>query len=144
MTTIFTFEDDYAVIADTKEEAIERRLESWSEEEDTSPEEFEELTNQWRQGTISKSEMKDFHDLDTEFTVVKQPESLTESRHPFLLETFGKDLDKALATAPHHIWTILTGDDNLDYIVAGIHMVNRMSYLQTIKPWRTGDETYLF
>lgn len=48
------------------------------------------------------------------------------------LETFGEDYALARSLNPNHIWTVLDGDSSSDqWIIPGIHYVNRVCYLVT-------------
>lgn len=62
-----------------------------------------------------------------------------------MYETYGPELQHILTLANHKktqkkVWTIIEGDDDTTIISAGYHLVNRMGYLVTEKPWVTGTE----
>jgi len=63
-----------------------------------------------------------------------------------LFETFGKDLVAIRLAKPKHVWTIIDTDEEdeygfpKEYVIAGIHLVNRINYLLTRVPWKTGKE----
>lgn len=68
-----------------------------------------------------------------------------KSEGDFLLQSF----DEAVAFAESmgltvsHVWTILEsgcGDDDNLYASAGAHLVNRIGFIVTEKPWETGIE----
>lgn len=40
----------------------------------------------------------------------------------------------------YHIWTIVDGENNRQYIINGWHYVNRVGYLFTEIPWVEGEE----
>lgn len=44
----------------------------------------------------------------------------------------------------HNVWTIVDGDDGGMYAIAGFHIVNKVSYVVTEKPWETGLEEALW
>lgn len=46
-----------------------------------------------------------------------------------------KDLDA------HSVWTVVEGEDGIWVIAAGFHIVNKLGYLVTEKPWVSGGET---
>ena len=56
-----------------------------------------------------------------------------------LFETFGEDLEEVRNADPACVWTLIDGseDDNC-YIVNGYHLVNRVAYIITKKPFE-GD-----
>lgn len=63
-----------------------------------------------------------------------------------LYETFGPELDYVLSFAndfnkQKRVWTLLEVDGK-QYVSAGYHMVNRMGYFITEKPWSTGTEEF--
>jgi hypothetical protein len=65
-----------------------------------------------------------------------------------MFETFGKELDYILSMVNelrnhNRVWTIIDGDDGLSCI-AGYHLVNRIGYIVTAKPWETGTEEFRF
>jgi len=44
----------------------------------------------------------------------------------------------------HHIWTLVTADDDGDFILNGYHLVNRLSYFVTKVPWQDGEDITIF
>jgi len=54
------------------------------------------------------------------------------------LETFGDDLELVKSLPATHLWTVVDGDDGDQWILTGIHTVNRICYLITEVPhdWR--------
>lgn len=58
-----------------------------------------------------------------------------------LFETYGEELEYVLAQNPKNVWTLLCPDDD-NYIVAGIHHVNRQGYFITEKQWTDENEEY--
>lgn len=50
------------------------------------------------------------------------------------METFGRDRDLAYSLDSNVVWTVMDGTDNGKlYICTGLHVVNRVAYLVTIK-----------
>ena len=49
-------------------------------------------------------------------------------------ETYGDDLDYVLQQDDRHVWTAIEHDEGIT-IVAGYHLVNRLQYFITIKPY---------
>lgn len=67
--------------------------------------------------------------------------------NPHLLETFGEELEKAIRIAqthPKRIWTIVDGDDGVSRLIPGLHLVNRINFLQTKKDWEDESESYVW
>jgi len=60
-----------------------------------------------------------------------------------LFETYGYDLEQVINTKYNHIWTLLDCDGKL-IITAGYHIVNRMNYMITMKPWNSNTECYQY
>ena len=51
------------------------------------------------------------------------------------LETFGKDFETVRRQDPAFVWTVVDGDSGADqWIIAGVHYVNRVCYLVTEVP----------
>jgi hypothetical protein len=89
-------------------------------------------------GTVNTITDDRFYD---EFKPVKN--HLLPNGAPFsdcMFETYGEELEYVRKQKPEHIWTIMDGDDGNLFIGAGYHLVNRIGYLITEKPWVTGDE----
>jgi len=57
-------------------------------------------------------------------------------------ETYDEDFDFVATQNPKHVWTLVDGDSGDPVIVAGLHFVNRIHYIITIKPWE--DENLSF
>ena len=49
-------------------------------------------------------------------------------------ETYGAELDVILGHPDNHVWTEIDGDNGC-YIVSGYHLVDRIQYYVTEKPW---------
>lgn len=63
----------------------------------------------------------------------------------FMLQTFEEALAfaEARGLSVSHVWTVLEsgdGDDDSLYVSAGAHLVNRLYFIVTEKPWETGIE----
>jgi len=54
------------------------------------------------------------------------------------LETFGNDLELVKSLPVESVWTVVDGDDGDQWILTGIHTINRICYLITEVPhdWR--------
>jgi hypothetical protein len=51
-----------------------------------------------------------------------------------MYETYGDELEFVLTQPDTHVWTFLQADDK-HYVVSGYHLVNRLGYFVTEKPW---------
>lgn len=85
----------------------------------------------------------DFEVFDRVFEQVMVEGTITGT--PGLLETFGADLERILATDPKHVWTVVESDsDESSYLIAGPHIVNRVGYVISKRPWATGEEIFFW
>lgn len=50
-----------------------------------------------------------------------------------LFDTFGPELEFVRTQHPRSIWTMIDGDDG-QYVVSGMHFVNRIGYLISMAP----------
>ena len=57
-------------------------------------------------------------------------------------ETYDEDFDFVKTQNPNHVWTLVDGDSADPVVIAGLHFVNRVHYIITIKPWE--DENLSF
>lgn len=57
-----------------------------------------------------------------------------------MFETYGPELDFVQSQEANKIWTIVDGDNDNTFYMAGYHLVNRIGYFVTEVPWQTGDE----
>ena len=57
-------------------------------------------------------------------------------------ETYDEDFDFVKTQNPNHVWTLVDGDSGDPVVIAGLHFVNRVHYIITIKPWE--DENLSF
>lgn len=57
----------------------------------------------------------------------------------YQFETYGDELQYVLQQDDRHIWTEMDGDNGV-YIVSGYHLVNRIQYYITTKPWKEDIE----
>lgn len=60
-----------------------------------------------------------------------------ESYNGFLFETYGTDLTFITSSEVHpkQIWTLVSAENEEEYIIPGYHYVNREGYFFTEKPW---------
>jgi len=49
-----------------------------------------------------------------------------------LFETFGEELDFVRCQEPATVWTLVDGEDGDQYLLSGIHFVNRLGYLVSL------------
>lgn len=51
-----------------------------------------------------------------------------------LFETYGEELEFVQRQDPRTVWTLVDGDDGDQYLVSGLHFVNRIGYLVSTVP----------
>lgn len=56
-----------------------------------------------------------------------------------LFETYGAELDFVFAQDPHHVWTYIDTDSGTA-LCAGRHIVDRIGYFVTEKPWEGNND----
>jgi hypothetical protein len=55
-----------------------------------------------------------------------------------LYSAAGKEFRHVLAQDPRTLWTLVEGDDGSLFIESGLHIVNRLGYLVTARPFEDG------
>ena len=56
-----------------------------------------------------------------------------------MFKTYGPELDAVRAADPACIWTLVDGSDDDLYVLSGCHLVDRLGYFITERPW-AGDD----
>ena len=140
MTKVWEFPNGEAWAADTAAEAAAELRER--NEEDGSV-----YDGRKAKGTA----IGDWTDFEKEFGTRKHRARDAESRSADWYETFKGDLEKVLTINKHNpkivwtvVWTVVEGDSGLLYLVAGYHIVNRLQYVISKRPWKTGQEEFLW
>lgn len=100
---------------------------------------------------MTTSTMKDFDDFIEEFGLI--PYVDPDATSPSLtmgnvelrcgIETFGRHLEYANSRPRQNIWTLIE-EEGAMYIVPGSRLVNRIVYLESARPWRDGEEVFLY
>jgi hypothetical protein len=78
------------------------------------------------------------------FDVYPLVENIEEGEHCYTFETYGRDFEKVKNTNVKNVWTLIDGDDDKVYAIAGLHYVNRLSYAISTTEWKDENETYLW
>lgn len=55
-----------------------------------------------------------------------------------MFETYGQEVEYVLVKDNRYVWTYIQGDDGM-YIIPNYHLVNRIGYFITNKPWENED-----
>ncbi len=58
-----------------------------------------------------------------------------------MFETFDEELDFVMNQQNKQIWTLITGENEEEYIIPGYHIVDRMGYFITELPFETTEVT---
>ena len=80
------------------------------------------------------------------FERAKKPDSVADQDvcgfNGNIYETYGEELDYVfnLSKTTKRVWTIIEGDDDAVYYVAGFHYVNRMGFIVCENEYETGTE----
>lgn len=57
-----------------------------------------------------------------------------------MFETYGEENEFVLDKLNRNtVWTLITGDNEESWIIPGYHIVNRMGFFITTKPWESTD-----
>ena len=57
-----------------------------------------------------------------------------------MFETYGEENEFVLDNLNRNtVWTLITGDNEDFWVIPGYHIVNRMGYFITTKPWESTD-----
>jgi hypothetical protein len=56
-----------------------------------------------------------------------------------MFETYGDELDHVRVADKFNIWTLISGDNGSTWIISGYHLVNRMGYFITEKPFEDDE-----
>ena len=86
----------------------------------------------------------DFDEWETFFNIYKPVKNHLDNNASFdgyMFETFGNEVDFVKSCNELCIWTLCEEDD-IQFIQAGWHFVNRFGYLITEVPWEDKDEQY--
>lgn len=77
---------------------------------------------------------------------LKKYQPIERYENEYLFETYGDDLKIVKNTNNNLVWTIIDGLKGKLYLTAGYHIVNRIGYLITKKPFKKEEETrdYLY
>lgn len=52
-----------------------------------------------------------------------------------LFETYGVELNFVRSQPENHVWTLVNGEGGNPVVLSGFHIVNRIGYFVTEKPW---------
>jgi len=84
----------------------------------------------------------DFEEFDRKYTTVEFEDTISGT--PDMLETYGEELQIVKKSNPKTVWTIIDGEGERMYIIAGMHWVNRINYVITEEEWQDENEEYVW
>ena len=61
-------------------------------------------------------------------------DAVENSEGSTFFETYGDDFEAVKAADPATVWTIVEGENDNQYLIPGIHFVNRIGYVIAEKP----------
>lgn len=59
-----------------------------------------------------------------------------------MFETYGEELDFVKEQKNTKVWTLIDGESETTWLVAGFHIVNRIGYIVTKKEWTDENEEF--
>lgn len=63
-----------------------------------------------------------------------------ECDNPWVYETYGPDLEIVKLIPENYVWTLISDGEN-EFLLAGMHLVNRMLYVVTNRCWERNGLT---
>lgn len=88
-----------------------------------------------------------YTDYDKWFDEYKPVENHIDNNASFdgcMFETYGEELRHILATDSYKVWTLLEDDYGNQCVTNGYHIVNRLGYFITEKPWEEGQDFNIY
>ena len=113
--------------------------------DDDDFEKFDDLRTQvW---TLLEEEHEDISEDDfyENFTMVKNHLDDNASFNGCMFETYGEEHDyvRKMARETNRVWTIVDGEYDTQYYIAGYHFVNRLGYIITEEDWPSDTSNVL-
>ena len=95
--------------------------------------------------------MKKEADFDKKYTGDRTYNYDQQEGQDGFMETFSPHIERVLELANSgdprkhkRVWTVIDGDDDKLFIVAGYHLVNRVMYFISNEQWEKEDEEYIW
>lgn len=85
--------------------------------------------------------MISFDEFEKKYKPIKSHLNEDRGYNGYAFETFGEELAYVCKFKAKQVWTIISGDNEDTYILAGYHYVNRLSYILTEIEWENEDIT---
>jgi len=84
-----------------------------------------------------------YDDWVDQYQPIENPFDKNAGYEGCMFETYGDDLNCVKETVDNGhfqlVWTLITGDNEESWIIPGYHVVNRMGFFITTKPWESTD-----
>ena len=76
-----------------------------------------------------------YEDWVEQYKPIKNNLNKNASMDGCMFETYDDELTRVFETDSKLVWTWITGENEEDWILPGKHLINRMGYFITEKPW---------
>jgi hypothetical protein len=86
--------------------------------------------------------IKNFEDFIEKYKPIKNKIDKNASYDGLMFETYKEELDFVVAQNPKKIWTIINGESETTWLIAGFHFVDRMGYIISKKEWTDANEDF--
>jgi len=81
-----------------------------------------------------------YDDLVDQYQPIENPFDKDAGYEGCMFETYGEENEFVLDKLNRNtVWTLITGDNEDFWVIPGYHIVNRMGYFITTKPWESTD-----
>ena len=81
-----------------------------------------------------------YDDWVDQYQPTKNPFDKDAGYEGCMFETYGEENEFVLDKLNRNtVWTLITGDNEDSWVIPGYHIVNRMGYFITTKPWESTD-----
>jgi hypothetical protein len=81
-----------------------------------------------------------YDDWVDQYQPIQNPFDKNAGYEGCMFETYGEENEFVLDKLNRNtVWTLITGDNEESWIIPGYHIVNRMGFFITTKPWESTD-----
>jgi hypothetical protein len=81
-----------------------------------------------------------YDDWIDQYQPIENPIDKNAGYEGCMFETYGEENEFVLDKLNRNtVWTLITGDNEDFWVIPGYHIVNRMGYFITTKPWESTD-----
>ena len=81
-----------------------------------------------------------YDDWVDQYQPIENPFDKNAGYEGYMFETYGEENEYVLDKLNRNtVWTLITGDNEDFWVIPGYHIVNRMGFFITTKPWESTD-----